>query len=203
MIKNIIFDLSEVIISGYIGAGVGPLMEKKYGIPSEQFRKRKREKEDTFLALMRGNLKEEEYANELLEGMKWNITVEDLKTTIREYLNQPVRGTMEIVRKLKGKYQLILLSDHVREWVPYIEERNQDINIFDKKIFSYEIGSLKSDQETFKKVLNQTQIVADETLFIDDNEQNVKRAEEVGIHGIVFQNAEQLEKELRSKYNLI
>ena len=78
----------------------------------------------------------------------------------------------------------------------YIEEKNQDINLFDKKIFSYDIGSIKSDQQTFRTVLNQTQILADETIFIDDNEVNVKRAEEVGIKGIVFKNAEQLKSEL-------
>lgn len=145
---------------------------------------------------MRGTIKEEAYWSELLEGTDWEITVEDLKETIRENLNQPVEGTIEIVKNLKGKYQLILLSDHVKEWMEYIEEKNQDINLFDKKIFSYDIGSIKSDQQTFRTVLNQTQILADETIFIDDNEVNVKRAEEVGIKGIVFKNAEQLKSEL-------
>lgn len=196
MIKNIIFDLSEVIISGYIGAGVGPLMEKKYGIPTEEFRVRKREKNDTFLELMRGKITEEEYCSEVLEGMEWDITIEDFKETIREYLNQPVKGTMEIIKQLKGKYQLVLFSDNVREWIPYIEERNKDISIFEQKIFSYEIGTIKTDEQTFITVLNKTKIIADETLFIDDNEENIKRAEEVGIHGILFKDAEQLKEEL-------
>ena len=42
MIKNIIFDLSEVLISGY--AGIQTLIEKKFGIPAEEFLERKREK---------------------------------------------------------------------------------------------------------------------------------------------------------------
>lgn len=201
MIKNIIFDLSEVIISGY--HGTDKLIGEKYDISAEEFYKRKTEMNDIFLDLMRGNLKEEEYWNKLLRGSNWNLTVEDLKSTIRENLNQPVKGTMEVIKQLKGKYQLILLSDHVREWMTYIEENNQDICIFDKKIFSYEIGSVKSDRKTFRTVLDETQVVADETLFIDDYEINIKRAEEVGIHGIVFEDAEQLEKELRLKYNLI
>lgn len=194
MFKNIIFDLSEVIISGY--AGIEHLVEKKFGIPAEEFLQRKKEKNARFLDLMRGNLKEEEYCNEVLEGMNWNITIEDLRTTIREYLNQPIQGTMKIVKQLKGKYQLILLSDHVREWMAYIEKNNQDINIFDQKIYSYEIGSVKPDEQTFRTVLNKTQVVPGETLFIDDHEINIKRAQEVGIHGIVFQNAEQLRKDL-------
>ena len=56
---------------------------------------------------MRGTIKEEAYWSELLEGTDWEITVEDLKETIRENLNQPVEGTIEIVKNLKGKYQLI------------------------------------------------------------------------------------------------
>lgn len=200
MFKNIIFDLSEVIISGY--HGMEYLVEEKYGILASEFSKRKQEMIEIFLEAMRGKVKEDEYWNELLEGTNWNITLEDLKTTIRENLNQPVEGTMQIIRKLKNNYQLILLSDHMEEWMEYIKENNQDINIFDRKIFSYDIGSLKSDNQTFERVLKQTQIEASETLFIDDYEKNVNAAQKVGIKGIIFQNAKQLEEELSSKYEL-
>ncbi len=200
MIKNIIFDLSEVIISGY--HGVEQLIEKRYGISAKQFNKRKEETIEVFLESMRGKVREEDYWKEFLKGTDWNITIEDLKITIRENLNRPVTGIMEIIKELKGKYQLILLSDHVKEWVEYIEERNQEIKIFDKIIFSYEIHSLKSDESTFIKVVKQAKIVADETLFIDDYERNVKKAEQVGIHGIVFKNAKQLKEELEIKYQI-
>ena len=201
MIKNIIFDLSEVIISGY--HGIEQLIEQKYNIPALEFKNRKKETfSSTFYELMRGNLTEEEYWKEFLEETNWNITVEDLKMIIREYLNQPIEGTMEIIKQLKGKYQLILLSDHVKEWMEYIQEKNQDIKIFDKVILSYKIGSLKCDEQTFKEVLKQTQIVADETLFIDDVDVNIKKAEEVGIHGILFENANQLKEELQQKYHI-
>ena len=206
MIKNIIFDLSEVIISGY--HGVEKILEQQYAILEEEFKKQKFLKYEYFLELMRGNLSEEEYLEELLELLKrtnWNISIEQLKTAIRQNLNQPVPGTMEIVKELKakGNYQLILLSDHTREWMEYIEENNKDLKIFDKKIFSYDIGAVKSDEQTFKTVLEKAAIVADETLFIDDYEKNVKNAETVGIHGIVFENAEQLRKILSSEYKLI
>lgn len=198
MIKNIIFDLSEVIISGY--HGVEKLLREQYGIPEQGFKEQKQLKNEFFLDSMRGNLSEEEYLKELLQGMDWSISIDQLKTAIRQNLNQPIPGTMEIVKQLKekGNYQLILLSDHVREWVKYIEENNKDLQMFDKKIFSYDIGVVKSDKQTFKIVLEQTGIIADETLFIDDYEKNVKNAEAVGIHGIVFENAEQLRKTLSS-----
>lgn len=203
MIKNIIFDMSEVIISGY--HGVEKIIKRQYAIPEEDFKKQKFLKYEYFLDLMRGKLSEEEYLEELLKGTNWNISIEKLKTAIRQNLNQPIPGTMEIVKELKakGNYQLILLSDHAREWMGYIEENNKDLEIFDKKIFSYDIGAVKSDKQTFKIVLEQAGIVADETLFIDDYEKNEKNAEAVGIHGIVFENAEQLRKILSSEYHLL
>ena len=202
MIKNIIFDLSEVIISGY--HGVEKLLREQFGIPEQDFKEQKQLKNELFLDLMRGILSEEEYLEELLKGTNWNISLKQLKIAIRQNLNQPIPGTMEIIKELKeGKYQLILLSDHAREWMKYIEENNKDLEIFDKKIFSYDIGAVKSDEQTFKIVLEQAGIVADETLFIDDYEKNVKNAETVGIHGIVFENAEQLRKTLSSEYNLL
>ena len=203
MIKNIIFDLSEVIISGY--HETEKIIERQYAIPEEEFKKQKLFKYEYFLDLMRGDLSEEEYLEELLQGTNWNLSLEQLKIAIRQNLNQPIPGTMEIVKQLKaeGKYQLILLSDHVKEWMEYIEEKNKDLKMFDKKIFSYDIGAVKSDEQTFKTVLEKATIVADETLFIDDYEKNVKNAERVGIHGIVFENAEQLRKTLSSEYNLL
>lgn len=203
MIKNIIFDMSEVIISGY--HGVEKILEQQYAIPEEEWERERLSKNELFLNLMRGNLSEEEYLEELLKRTNWNISIEQLKTAIRQNLNQPVPGTMEIVKELKakGNYQLILLSDHTREWMEYIEENNKDLKIFDKKIFSYDIGAVKSDEQTFKTVLEKAAIVADETLFIDDYKKNVKNAERVGIHGIVFENAEQLRKTLSSEYNLL
>lgn len=209
MIKNIIFDLSEVIISGYRGIEE-VVLESQYGtfenkklLENEVDLDSMRENE-TFLNLLRGKLTEEEYLNHVLKNKKWNVSVEQLKIAIRQNLNKPIPGTMEIIKELKeGKYQLILLSDHAREWMKYIEENNKDLEIFDKKIFSYDIGTVKSDEQTFKIVLEQAGIVADETLFIDDYEKNVKNAEAVGIHGIVFKNAEQLRKILSSEYNLL
>ena len=209
MIKNIIFDLSEVIISGYRGIEE-VVLESQYGtfenkklLENEVDLDSMRENE-TFLNLLRGKLTEEEYLNHVLKNKKWNVSVEQLKIAIRQNLNKPIPGTMEIIKELKeGKYQLILLSDHAREWMEYIEEKNKDLEIFDKKIFSYDIGAVKSDKQTFKIVLEQTGIVADETLFIDDYEKNVENSEAVGIHGIVFENAEQLRKTLSSEYHLL
>lgn len=198
MIKNIIFDLSEVIISGYFGTE--KLIGKLTNIVEEEFAKRKLDIEESiYLDAMRGKYSEDEYLEYLLEGTNWNITKEKLKEIIRKNLNVPVEGTMEIVKKLKGKYHLILLSDHVKEWMEFILEENKELDIFEKKYFSYTYGKLKEEKESFEYVLEHESIQPEETIFIDDNEVNIKMAKEVGIDGILFENAEQLERELESR----
>lgn len=195
MIKNIIFDLSEVIISGYHGAE--NIIEQNTNISSEEFLKRRKEVENIFLDTMRGKYTEDEYIEALIENTNWNINREIIKKSVRQNLNIQVEGTMKVVEKLKKKYNLILLSDHIKEWAEYILGTNKELEVFKHKYFSYEYGMLKEDEGTFKYILEKEDILASETIFIDDNKNNVKMANREGIQGIIFENAKQLENELK------
>ena len=104
---------------------------------------------------------------------------------------------MKIIEKLSEQYNLILLSDHIKEWVEYILSTNKELEIFKHKYFSYEYGKLKTDEGTFNYVLDTEKILPDETIFIDDSKENVEIANQNGICGIVFEDAKQLEKELQ------
>ena len=48
------------------------------------------------------------------------------------------------------------------------------------------MGCIKPSREIFERVLSECGILADETLFVDDSEKNIKGAEAVGIHGYLF-----------------
>lgn len=194
MIKNIIFDLSEVIISGYHGVEI--IIEKNTNISSKKFLERKKETIDMFLDTMRGRYSEEEYLSDLLKNTNWCISKDELKILIRRNLNRPVKGTMNIINALKENYNLILLSDHVKEWMDYIFGNNEELKIFNHKYFSYDIKRLKSDEGTFEYIINDLSIKPEETIFIDDYESNVQVANKNGINGIIFKDAEQLKKEL-------
>lgn len=200
MIKNIIFDLSEVIISGY--HGVENIIEQNTNIKAEEFLIRKKEVLDIFLETMRGKYTEDEYIETLLKDTDWNVDKDTIKELIRKNLNIEVKGTMEIIMKLKDKYNLILLSDHVKEWIEYISSNNRDISYFKHKYFSYEYGMLKGDEGTFRYILEKEKILPSETVFIDDYKSNIESAKREGIKGIVFKNAKQLERELQKLHIL-
>ena len=53
---------------------------------------------------------------------------------------------------------------------------------FEETFLSYEMHLAKPDKAIFEKVLQDANLLPEETLFIDDSEANCKAAEEVRIH---------------------
>lgn len=197
MIKNIIFDLSEVIISGYYGTE--KIIASNTDVSEEEFEKRRLEVNDFFLDVMRGNHTEEEYWQGLLAGTNWNISIDELKKFVRLNLNRRVPGTLDLINRIGKNYNLILLSDHVKEWMEYIIQNNDGLSRFNKRFFSYEYGKVKSDSDVFEYLIHQTQIIPEETIFIDDSLVNVQNAQKSGIDAILFTDADSLEEELRKR----
>ena len=66
----------------------------------------------------------------------------------------------------------------------------------DGGIISYKEHLIKPDQAVYQLLLERYGLCADECVFIDDLEENVKAARLCGINGIVFKNYEQANKEL-------
>ena len=57
---------------------------------------------------------------------------------------------------------------------------------FDGCIFSFKEGIVKPDPEIYKILLKRYDLTAEECVFIDDTEENVRSAERLGFNGIVF-----------------
>ena len=197
VIKNIIFDLSEVIISGYYGTE--KIIASNTDVSEEEFEKRRLEVNDFFLDVMRGNHTEEEYWQGLLAGTNWNISIDELKKFVRLNLNRRVPGTLDLINRIGKNYNLILLSDHVKEWMEYIIQNNDGLSRFNKRFFSYEYGKVKSDSDVFEYLIHQTQIIPEETVFIVYSLVNVQNAQKSGIDAILFTDADSLEEELRKR----
>ena len=80
------------------------------------------------------------------------------------------------------------------------------INFFDYVdggIYSYQVKLCKPDKRIYTELLTKYNLKPEETIFIDDREDNIKAAKELGIHGIIFQNVENTEKEIGYAMNKI
>jgi putative hydrolase of the HAD superfamily len=192
MIKYIIFDLSEVLISGVLG--VEKVLAEK--IPQSMEAISKSLYGNWFNEYMIGGISEDIYLTEIVKRQNWNIEIDDLKKYIRDNFHNEVEGMPGLLEKLSSKYKLILHSDHSKEWIDYIKSVHPFLNLFEHMLFSYELGMTKHFPSTFSKALERLNITAEECLLIDDHQRNIDAAAKVGIKGIRFENYNQLLNDL-------
>jgi len=102
----------------------------------------------------------------------------------------------KLIRKLKNKFIIAGLTDTNPIHYKAHEEQGT-IKDFHKVFTSFKIRSVKSEINTFKKILKELSVKPEEVIFIDDNEKNVKVARSLGIKGIIYKDYEQLIREFR------
>jgi putative hydrolase of the HAD superfamily len=111
---------------------------------------------------------------------------------------QPKSGMQDLLRTLKDKYQIALLTN----FGDAFDEANQGIwnynQLFDEdKLFvSCKLKMKKPDEEIYKYAINKLGIEPHEAIFIDDRQENIDAASRLGIKGILFKSPKQLKNEL-------
>lgn len=104
----------------------------------------------------------------------------------------------DVVKRLKKKYKLGLLSNHIEDWLEEVIQNNKLDKYFDVIVTSYKSRKAKPNIEIFKEVVNELKVKPTECVYIDDLEKNILPAKELGMHVILFTSLEQLLKELRA-----
>ncbi len=199
MITTIIFDLSEVLIAGLIGVEkeLAPLVNLSEGdfLKSLWI--------DSFKELMKGKISEDEYLEDVFKKNNWKADKELFKAVIRKNFHNEVEGMIGLIEELSKKYRLILLSDHAKEWIEYIDKIHPFLSLFDEKYFSFQSGEIKREKRAFELLLNENKLLASECLFIDDSSTNVRVAEELGLNVIRFESVQQLREAFCGFYGII
>jgi epoxide hydrolase-like predicted phosphatase len=102
----------------------------------------------------------------------------------------------EYVKKnLKGKYKLAILSDHVEAWLELVLEEKKFREVFDVIVTSYNTGFVKPDIRIFEKVLKDLDVKAEECIFVEDMQENLVVAKNLGMNIIEFKNYNQFVKD--------
>lgn len=116
------------------------------------------------------------------------------------YFNSPsspsfIEENVRLVEKLSLKYHLGVISNANEEYKKYLEEK--DILKFFKTITLSElVGFRKPDKEIFEITLEKMDLKPEETLFIDDMEENIEIAKALKMNTILYENTTQLREQL-------
>jgi putative hydrolase of the HAD superfamily len=200
MIKNIIFDLGNVILN--IDTNKSKEEFFKYGLKDFNQLYTLAAQSEIFDRLEIGVISPEEFFEEFRKITKTDLSNEIIRHCWNALILDYPKGRIKLLQTLKPRYRTFLLSNTNKIHYDFYTQdlvAEFDINglesLFEKAYFSHEIGMKKPNPEIFKFVLNQSGLDPYETLFIDDNKHNVAAAEELGIKTIYLKdnNLEKLE----------
>lgn len=140
----------------------------------------------------------------LAEFPEWEKPIRDFYGRWIEMLGGPIHSTVDIFRELKQNSNLkfYALTNWSAETFPIALERFDFLQWFDGRVVSGEEKTRKPFPEFYQLLLSRYNVKPGEALFIDDSLRNVKAAEQLGIAGIHFINAQKLKKDLLQKKTL-
>jgi glucose-1-phosphatase len=114
---------------------------------------------------------------------------------------EPIIGD-ELFRELGARARLGLISNTDPLHVAYMEKNFPFVRYFPVRIYSCRVGVCKPAPEIYLRALQQIGVAAGESLYIDDVEENVQAAKEIGMLGTRFTGLPALKDELR-RYGLL
>ncbi|MFO7865303.1 MAG: HAD family phosphatase [Candidatus Aminicenantes bacterium] len=144
----------------------------------------------------RGKMEPEAYVDKMIQLLGADIRRKDFISTYRNIFSVN-RNALEVLKEMKDFRQMVLLSNTDFIHFEYIKEVFPDMLIFDEYVLSFQEGLIKPEIEIYKKALEKAGIAAEEAVFIDDLEDNVKPAVDLGMKGIVYRKDMDLRAELR------
>jgi len=103
-----------------------------------------------------------------------------------------------LIYQLKQKYKIYGLTNWSSETISIAYKRFDFFKEFNGIVVSGEEKIIKPDKEIFHLLLNRYHLNAEDTIFIDDNINNIETATEIGLYTIHFESTSQLEATLSS-----
>jgi HAD superfamily hydrolase (TIGR01509 family) len=183
---KVLFDWGGVLAPSDNGIA-SEILSKKYDIDIEAFRKYCKTNEDTY-----GDTNNDGGFLELA-STTFNIPTSE----IRDALNsaKPHQG-YALAKEVAEQYPTYLVSNQIKFRTDYIKN-NFDLSFFIHTYFSNEIKILKPKREFFEYVLTDIDVLAEDCVFVDDNNDNISTAWEMGFQVLHVTDVKQMREGLQ------
>ncbi len=190
MIKNLLFDLGGVImdirrencVKAFQELGMSDIGEflGDYG------------QKGAFKLLEEGALTPDEFRAEIMKSCPGGTTGSQIDDAFNQFLVGIPAYRLEALAGLRRRFGVYLLSNtnkimwdsRIAEEFRKIPGREMD-SYFDGTVTSFEARALKPSAEIFGYAVRKLGIVPEETLFLDDSQENIRAAVALGFHGAV------------------
>lgn len=182
MFKAIFFDFFDVIHTDSLRVWLKKYNLKKEGVYAQASH-----------LIDSGDINEDEFIKMLSRASgipSFTITTDFKKFATFDY------EVIDIIKKLRKKYKLGLISNGGADYIRTTLQNNDLEILFDEVLISAEIGMLKPDLKIYKYMLDKLKLEPQETVFIDDHKNNIEAAQTLGMFGIIYTTCNNLKKQL-------
>jgi glucose-1-phosphatase len=200
-ITAVVFDLGKVLLD-YSVENTFTYWATKSGVSADHIKK-SFVMDSEYKMHETGTVTIEDFYTHICNCSGMRISLQDFITGWNAMFTGLYPGTLSMLRSIDKRINKIMLSNTNQTHTVFLRQRyDQLFKFFDMVFFSNEIQKRKPDPETFSFVLNKCSLRAQETLFFDDLEENIRGADSVHINGILVTNPDFIKDGLQ-KYGLI
>ena len=146
-------------------------------------------------SFMRGSLSPEDFHHSFCDNFDLDLNLDEF-ISIWNSPFQPNHDIFPVIQKLEEGHLLAVGSNTDPLHFSYLHHHVETLQRFDNFFLSYEIGVLKPDPRFFHTILDELDISPEECVFIDDRNDNVKSARNLGFTALHFQSVDVLKGNL-------
>ncbi len=207
VIKNIVFDLGGVIMT--LDPAEALRRFKALGLSDAEHYLDSYTQSGIFGNLEEGKITAEDFRSKLSSLTGHELTFDECKHAWLGYRKDVPQRNLDLLKELRAKgYRLILLSNtnpFMMDWAlsSEFDGKGSSLNdYFDALYLSYRLGIMKPAPDFFRQVLDNENILPEETLFVDDGPRNVEATGKLGFITMCPDNGSDWTGELRSLLHL-
>ena len=197
-IQNLIFDLGGVIMDLHVDKSHNAFAQLSNRSIEEI--QAKIAQSTCFVAHEKGLISDAQFRDEVRTLLGMNLTDAEIDNAWNAMLGDIPLDRLQLLKRLRNDYKVFLLSNTNSIHLPIFSETvkvnsGEEASLesyFDKAYYSHVMKMRKPDEEIFKKVLIENQLIAENTLFLDDFLPNLKGAEKAGLKTFHVQGAQSI-----------
>jgi putative hydrolase of the HAD superfamily len=198
--KNLIFDLGNVLYDIDFTKMYAAFNE--LGIPNFENHFTLNKSDQIFFDLELGLISEQQFCEGFNSLYNLSLTNQQIIAAWNALLVGYRPQSIEWVKANNNNYNTFLYSNtnqiHYDHFIPQFEQEmgGNFEKLFKTPYFSHKMGQRKPDPASFKHILEKEGLVAEETIFIDDNEPNIIAGASVGLQVLYLQPGMRVENDL-------
>lgn len=197
-IKNIIFDLGNVIVDLDIGA-TDLAFKKLCGVRYDKIMQ-ELSAETFFERYETGQISTAEFVKRLQEKIGGGVSEQAIKDAWNAMLLDIPDIRYDILKAAQSKFRTFCLSNTNELHIEYVYNQLKETkgienldHYFEKVYLSHEMEQRKPNVDIFETVIKENQLNPSDTLFIDDTAAHLEGAKKAGLHTFHMSEGRKLE----------